>query len=189
MREEILRQIGWSVETKEMMAAELVDEIAEAAGLLITCLRDGKKVLACGNGGSAADSQHLAAELVGRFEKERAALPALALTTDTSIITALGNDYGFDTFMARQVEAHGQEGDVLVAISTSGNSPDVVAAAEKALELGMKVLFLGGGKGGALTDAADVAIVIPESNTARIQECHITVIHILCHLIEEELFA
>jgi D-sedoheptulose 7-phosphate isomerase len=158
-----------------------------AADALRTALRAGRKVLVCGNGGSAADSQHFAAELLGRFARERRAWPALALTTDTSALTAIGNDSGFDRVFARQVEAHGQPGDVLVAISTSGGSPNVLAAVETARARGLATIGLTGHDGGALGHAVDVHLNVPSQSTARTQEVHITVLHVLCDIVEHEL--
>ena len=158
-----------------------------AADALLAALRAGRKVLVCGNGGSAADSQHFAAELVGRFTRERRAFPALALTTDTSILTAIGNDYGFERVFARQVEAHGQAGDVLVAISTSGGSANVLAAVETARSRGLVTIGLTGRDGGALGRAVDVHLNVPSPSTARVQEVHITTLHVLCDLVEQEL--
>jgi len=160
-----------------------------AADALLTALGAGRKVLVCGNGGSAADAQHVAAELVGRFVRERRAFPALALTTDTSILTAIGNDYGFERVFARQVEAHGQAGDVLVAISTSGGSANVLAAVETARSRGLVTIGLTGRDGGALGRAVDVHLNVPSPSTARVQEVHITTLHVLCDLVEQELVA
>ncbi len=160
------------------------DAIARAADLVATALALGKKVLLFGNGGSAADAQHIAAEMVGRFVIERAPLPALALTVDTSAITAIGNDYGFDQIFARQVRALGQAGDVVIAISTSGRSPNVLAAIEAARERGMKVVGLTGAKGKDFASVCDACVVVPTTNTARIQEIHITVGHIVCEIVD-----
>lgn len=160
--------------------------ILEAAQRLAEAIRSGKKVLFCGNGGSAADAQHLAAEFVGRFQLERRALPALALHTDTSTLTSVANDYGFGEVYARQVEAHGREGDVLVAISTSGKSESILRAARKARELGIPVVAMTGSGGGALKDLADVWLAAPSDVTARIQECHILIGHFLCDWAERE---
>ena len=161
--------------------------ILEAAEAIASCLQSGKKVLFCGNGGSAADAQHLAAELVGRFQKERKALPALALHTDTSALTSIANDYGFDQVYARQIQAHGREGDVLVALSTSGNSISILRAAEEAGHAGVKVIAMTGQDGGQLKSLCDVWIGVPSSITARIQECHILIGHFLCEVAEETL--
>ena len=140
-----------------------------------------------GNGGSAADSQHIAAELVGRFKKERRAIPAIALTVDTSSLTALGNDYGFDSIFERQVEAHARENDAVVGISTSGNSENVVRALKKANEIGAETIGLVGNNGGKIKEVANLSIIVPSNDTARIQEVHITIGHIICELIEEDL--
>jgi D-sedoheptulose 7-phosphate isomerase len=161
--------------------------LLSAADALWTALRAGRKVLICGNGGSAADSQHLAAELVGRFSRERRGLPAVALTTDTSVLTAIGNDFGFDRVFARQVEAHGQPGDVLIGISTSGGSLDVMAAVEAARERGLVTIGLTGRDGGGLGRAVDVHVNVPSQSTARAQEVHATILHVLCDLVEQEL--
>jgi D-sedoheptulose 7-phosphate isomerase len=161
--------------------------ISAAADALRQALHAGRKVLVCGNGGSAADAQHVAAELVGRFTRERRAWPALALTTDTSALTAIGNDYGFDRVFARQVEAHGQPGDVLIGISTSGGSPNVLAAVETAQARGLVTIGLTGRDGGALGRAVDVHLNVPSRSAARTQEVHITLLHVLCDLVEQEL--
>jgi D-sedoheptulose 7-phosphate isomerase len=161
--------------------------ISAAADALRQALRDGRTVLVCGNGGSAADAQHFAAELVGRFTRERRAWPALALTTDTSALTAIGNDYGFDRVFARQVEAHGRPGDVLVGISTSGGSTNVLAAVETAKARGLVTIGLTGRDGGAVGRAVDVHLNVPSPSTARTQEVHITLLHVLCDLVEREL--
>jgi len=161
--------------------------ISAAADALRRALGDGRTVLVCGNGGSAADAQHFAAELVGRFTRERRAWPALALTTDSSALTAIGNDYGFDRVFARQVEAHGRPGDVLIGISTSGGSPNVLAAVETARARGLVTIGLTGRDGGALGPAVDVHLNVPSPSTARTQEVHITLLHVLCDLVEQEL--
>jgi D-sedoheptulose 7-phosphate isomerase len=161
--------------------------ISAAADALRQALRDGRTVLICGNGGSAADAQHFAAELVGRFTRERRAWPALALTTDSSALTAIGNDCGFDRVFARQVEAHGHPGDVLIGISTSGGSPNVLAAVETAKARGLVAIGLTGRDGGALGRAVDVHLNVPSPSTARTQEVHITLLHVLCDLVEREL--
>lgn len=179
-----------SSETKTKMIDACLESILEAEKMLTGAYRAGKKVLLCGNGGSAADCQHIAAELMIRLSHnvKRPALPAVALTTDTSNLTAGGNDIGFENVFARLVEGLGSEGDVLLAISTSGNSPNIIKAAEMAHSKGMKILAFLGGSGGRLKDMADLALVIPSSNTQRIQEGHITAAHIICELVETELF-
>lgn len=166
---------------------DLAPSVAQAAALVTEALAGGGKVLLCGNGGSAADAQHIAGELVGRFLKERRPLPALALHTNTSVLTALGNDYGFEEVFARQVAALGRPGDVLVVISTSGNSPNVLRAAEVAKERGMKVIGLTGAGGGKLKQLCDLCLCVPSASTPRIQEMHILIGHIICQLVEEAL--
>ena len=172
-----------SIATKQKSAEVLPSKIIEAINLMYSALMSGKKILACGNGGSAADAQHFAAELVGRFERERRELPAIALTTDSSILTAIGNDYSYDVIFSKQVNALGQAGDVLLGISTSGNSGNVIAAIESSHTKGMKVIaFTGkdGGKIGGLLKDGDVHLCVPVDRTARIQETHLLLLHCLC---------
>lgn len=169
---------------RQAVLERCADDVARAASLVTDAIQAGKKLLVFGNGGSAADAQHIAAEMVGRFVVERAPLPAIALTVDTSAITAIGNDYGFDQIFARQVRALGQEGDVVVAITTSGRSPNVVAAVEAARERGMKVVGLTGAKGVDFARLCDACVVVPSTNTARIQELHITVGHVICEVVD-----
>jgi len=159
-------------------------KIERGGEIIFKTLAGGNKILICGNGGSAADAQHIAAELVGRYETERKALPAIALTTDTSALTALTNDYSFERVFSRQIEALGKEGDLLIAISTSGNSPNVLAAVMTARRIGCKTLGMTGATGKKLASLCDFALVIPSENTARIQEGHITVAHIWCEMID-----
>jgi D-sedoheptulose 7-phosphate isomerase len=173
--------------TRDTLAAS-GEAIAVAARLLVEAFRGGYKLLAFGNGGSAADAQHFASELAGRFDSERPALPAMALATNGSDLTAIGNDYGFDRVFARLVQAHGRLGDVAVAISTSGNSQNVIAGAVEARKRGMSTVALTGKGGGELVSLVDVAVIVPSDVTARIQESHIAVCHVLCELIESELF-
>jgi D-sedoheptulose 7-phosphate isomerase len=180
-----------SIEVKTRAAETLAPAIAAAAGMLAECLRAGGKVLCCGNGGSAADSQHFASELVNRFEMERPGLAAVALTTDTSTLTSIANDYAYAEVFAKQVRALGAKGDVLLAISTSGNSENVNRAVTAAHERGMRVLALSGRDGGAmgrLLSAGDVEVRVPAQSTARIQETHLLAIHCLCDLLDRALF-
>lgn len=178
-----------SAKAKDVFLAECAADLERAIDLIAAALRDGQKLLLFGNGGSAADAQHIAAELVGRFMRERRPLPAIALTTDTSALTAISNDYGFDDVFARQVRALGARGDVAVAISTSGRSPNVLRAVEAARAAGLKVVALTGGDGGALAAAADVTLRVSASTlSARIQETHILVGHVICELVDQRLF-
>jgi len=188
VRKEIEKQFLESAAVKKRMAEEMTLSLVQAVEMLVSAYQAGKKVLVMGNGGSAADAQHLAGELVGRFQKERKALPCLALTTDSSIITAVGNDYSYETIFARQVEAWANCGDVVIALSTSGNSANVLAAVKLAKESGARVLGLTGKNGGKLLAEADLCLLVPSDSTPRIQEGHITIIHILCDLLEERLF-
>lgn len=180
-----------SIEAKEIALKLLPEDIVDAAILMINCLQVGNKIIVCGNGGSAADAQHFAAELVNRFLLERQPLPAIALTTDTSVITAIANDYSYEQVFAKQVQALGNSGDVLLAISTSGNSENVVAAVKEAKVQGLKVVGLIGKTGGKISeilDNSDVEIRVVEESTPRIQEVHVLIIHCLCELIEQQLF-
>ena len=188
MREVVIRELEESANIKRIMAQNLADVIADAARIILNVYRAGGKVLLIGNGGSAADAQHIAAELVGRFKLERVGLPAIALTTNTSSLTALANDYGYDTVFSRQLEALASDKDVLIAITTSGTSTNILKAVEMARSKGLVVIALTGENGGKLKDMADSTIVVPSNDTARIQEAHITLGHIICHLVEKELF-
>ena len=179
-----------SVELGRVAATQLAGPIAQAVEMLTSAFDGDRKVLICGNGGSAADSQHMAAELVGRFERERPELAAIALSTDTSALTAVANDYGFEQVFARQVRALGREGDVLVAISTSGESANVLAAVHAAHERGLAVVALtgrGGGSVGAALQRPDIHLCVPHDRTARIQELHQLIIHCLCDGIDASL--
>lgn len=167
--------------------ADMADSIASVAGVCVEALRNGHKILFCGNGGSAADAQHLAAELVGRYKLERPAMNAVALTVDTSILTAVGNDYGYDDVFRRQVEGLGFAGDVLVGLSTSGNSANVVRAMEQARKMGMATVALTGCKGGAMAAVADYALCVPSEMTNHIQEMHIACGHLVCELVERSI--
>ncbi|MGB7070957.1 MAG: D-sedoheptulose 7-phosphate isomerase, partial [Pyrinomonadaceae bacterium] len=168
----------------EALKADLLPRIEHCADLIFQTFERGGKVLICGNGGSAADAQHIAAEFVGRFEAERRALPSIALTTDTSALTALANDYDFERIFSRQVEALAREGDCLIAISTSGNSPNVISAAMKARQMRCQVIGMTGAGGKKLASICDAAILVPSGRTARIQEAHITIGHIWCEMID-----
>ncbi len=185
--ERIRQMLNESADLKRRMADEQADKILEAARMVSASLAGGGKLLLMGNGGSAADAQHIAAELIGRFKRERKAIPALALTVDTSALTALANDYGFETVFSRQVEALAQPGDVVIGISTSGNSENVARGLKVAAERGAQTIALLGNDGGKIKNLAGLAIVVPSNDTARIQETHIAVGHIICELIEQEL--
>lgn len=187
--EQIRTYLGDSAHVLTLVADACGAAIEDAAGVLVEAFRGEGKLLLCGNGGSAADCQHMAAELVSRFSPriERRALPAIALTTDTSFLTAFANDCGYEGVFARQVEAHGRRGDVLLAISTSGNSPNVIAAARIARQLGIAVIALTGARG-ALQSHADVLIAIPSADTQHIQQAHLAVEHLLCGLVENAMF-
>ena len=171
---------------QKLMDSDLPEKLETCAKYVEKALADGHKVLFCGNGGSAADSQHLAAEFVGRFQKERKGLPAIALTVDTSILTAVANDYGYDTVFARQVQALGEPGDVLVGISTSGNSKNVLLAVEEAKAKGITCIGLTAEGGGKMAAACDICLAVPAKVTARAQEMHILMGHILCELVDHE---
>jgi D-sedoheptulose 7-phosphate isomerase len=177
-----------SARVKRALAAESADAIAQGAAMLADCFRDGGKALLFGNGGSAADAQHIAAEWCGRLSRERIALPAIALTANTSDITALGNDYGFDRIFARLIEAHGRPGDVAIAISTSGNSPNVLCAVDEARARGLRTLAWTGRGGGKLAGRVELALVVPSNDTQRIQESHIAIGHALAELVDDALF-
>tara|TARA_B100001765_G_C19439319_1_gene309266 strand:+ start:50 stop:610 length:561 start_codon:yes stop_codon:yes gene_type:complete len=184
--ERVKNLLNISADLKKTVAETLSSEILDAAQKIQGRLEAGGKLLLMGNGGSAGDAQHIAAELVGRFKKERKAIPALALTVDTSSLTALGNDYGFDTIFERQVEALANKNDTVIGISTSGNSENVVRAINKANSIGAFTIGLLGNDGGKLKDAVNLPIIIPSNDTARIQEVHITIGHIICEIIEED---
>jgi D-sedoheptulose 7-phosphate isomerase len=179
-----------SIQTKTQALEAIADDVARASQTLVRCLLEDHKVLACGNGGSAADAQHFASEMLNRFERERPGLPALALTTDSSTLTSIANDYHFAEIFAKQVRALGQAGDVLLAISTSGNSDNVRHAVEAAHERDMRVIGLTGRDGGSMApilETQDVEIRVPAESTARIQEVHLLVIHCLCDLVDRQL--
>ncbi len=180
-----------SIDTKKKALFELPENILEASQLFVQCLLDGKKILVCGNGGSAADSQHFASELINRFEIERPSLPAIALTTDTSTITSIANDYSYSEIFAKQIRALGLAGDVLLLITTSGNSESILKAYEVAKNRDLAIIALTGKDGGklaALLSSPDIEIRVGGSSTARIQETHLLIIHCLCDLIDKQLF-
>ncbi|WP_345979968.1 D-sedoheptulose 7-phosphate isomerase [Sulfurimonas sp. HSL3-2] len=191
MKEYIKNQIRSSYETKQKIYENeaLIDIIEKVASKCVEIYKNGKKTIIAGNGGSAADAQHIAAELVGRYGFDRPSLPSLALTTDTSNLTAIGNDYGYDKVFSRQLEGMGQEGDIFIGISTSGNSVNIINAFESAKEKGIMTVALTGRDGGKMAQMADIAIVVPSNDTPRIQESHILIGHILCDIIEKEIFS
>lgn len=179
------RSLAQHIETFNSLVRDCGEQIDDCAGIIVDTIKRGGKILLCGNGGSAADAQHIAAEFVGRYETERRALPAISLTTDTSALTAIANDYDFERVFARQVEALAAEGDCLIAISTSGNSPNVIAAVMAARQKGCKVIGMTGAKGKKLASLCDACLLVPSERTARIQEAHITVAHIWCEIVDE----
>jgi D-sedoheptulose 7-phosphate isomerase len=181
----ILKEIEEHKRVAEEVLIQLPRQIERAGELIIETLRNGGKILLCGNGGSAADAQHIAAELTGRFFRERQGLPAVALTTDSSVLTAIGNDYGYERIFERQVEALAKKGDLLIGISTSGNSINVLRALERAREMDCRTVGLSGRDGGAMVERCDLNIIVPSEVTARIQEMHILIGHILCEMVDE----
>ena len=189
MKEFAIKAFDDSAEIKRRFARDHADRIVQVAQLIGGAFQAGHKVLLFGNGGSSTDAAHIAAEFVGRYKRERAPLPAIALATDIAAITCIANDYGFEELFARQVRAHGQRGDVAIAISTSGNSPNVLKGVEAAKALGLTTIAWTGGTGGKLANMVDYAFVVPSTLTARIQESHITLGHVLCELIEDHVLA
>jgi len=189
-QERASRSIQASIAVKERLlgSAEVVSMVAQVSEILVDSFRQGNKLILFGNGGSAADAQHIAAEFVGRFAFDRPALPALALSVNTSCVTAIGNDYGFDVVFSRQIEAIGRPGDVAIGISTSGNSPNVLRGLSVAKELGLHTVALAGCTGGKLKGAVDHCICVPSNETPRIQECHLLVGHIIAELVEQTIF-
>jgi len=188
--ERIRGLIQASITTKQTLVqdAALVATMAEVSRIIVEALRQGNKILLCGNGGSAADAQHIAAEFVGRFAFDRPALPALALSVNTSCVTAIGNDYGFDVVFSRQIEALGQKGDVAIGISTSGNSANVLNAMSTSRKLGLRTVALTGCSGGKLKNEVEFSLCAPSNDTPRIQECHILIGHIISELVEHTIF-
>lgn len=187
----VKEQIQASVDVKAAMLQDetLLKQIEEAAQIVTKAYRNGKKTLLAGNGGSAADAQHIAGEFVSRFYFDRPGIPSIALTTDTSVITAIGNDYGYEKLFERQVQALGVEGDIFIGISTSGNSPNVVKALQVCKEKGIFAIGLTGASGGKMADLCDLCIKVPSPETPRIQESHILIGHIICCIVEEQIFA
>jgi len=189
MKNQIIQNFEDHQATIELVKLQCLEQIQQVAGLMTECLKSGGKILFCGNGGSAADSQHLAAELIGRFKQDRPALPAIALSTDSSILTCVGNDYSFDEIFSRQVSALINSKDLLIGISTSGNSKNIINAVEQAKLRQATTIGLLGNEGGALSQVCDYSIIIPSTDTARIQESHILIGHIVCEILETEIFA
>ena len=187
--ENLANYINESIEVKQAFKDNNIEELQKIIDLTANSLENGKKILVAGNGGSAADAQHFAAELVGRYKKERTALPAIALTTDSSNLTAIGNDYGYDAIFKRQVEALAQVEDILFVISTSGNSSNLLETIDIARNKGVKIVGLLGKDGGKLKQMCDYSIVVPSNNTPRIQENHIFTIHCICEEVENSLFS
>jgi D-sedoheptulose 7-phosphate isomerase len=187
MRERIKEILLENIQVKEELMRTHISKIKDIVDLMIEALSKNGKVILFGNGGSASDSQHIAAEFVGRFKKDRTAMAAIALTTNTSILTALANDYGYEVVFARQIEALGKKNDIAVGISTSGKAKNVMLAIKQAKKMGIKTIALTGGDGGELAKLADVSLMVPSTVTARIQEAHITIGHIICELIEQTL--
>ncbi len=181
-------QASIAVKQRLLDSTEVVSTIAKVSGIIVGALDQGHKLLLLGNGGSAADAQHIAAEFVGRFAFDRPALPALALSVNTSCVTAIGNDYGFDRVFSRQIEAFGGPGDVVMGISTSGNSPNVLCAVSAAQKMGLHTIGLTSQTGGKLKNAVDDCICVPSEETPRIQECHILIGHIIAELVEQAIF-
>jgi D-sedoheptulose 7-phosphate isomerase len=190
MIDAIKSQIQASITTKQdiLSSPELLDQIQQAVLIVIRALNDGKKILLGGNGGSAADAQHISAEFVARFYFDRPGIPAIALTTDTSAMTAFGNDYGFEHLFARQLQALGNDGDIFIGISTSGNSPNVLLGLDQCKEKGIFSIGLTGQHGGKMAEKCDLCICVPSIDTPRIQEAHILIGHILCCIVEEKIF-
>jgi D-sedoheptulose 7-phosphate isomerase len=184
MKSDILEELNEHKLLIDKVIENNLESIENSAKEIIKSLKNGGKVLLCGNGGSAADAQHISAELTGRYKTERLPLPAIALTTDTSAITAIGNDYGYDTVFSRQTEALAKSDDILIGISTSGNSQNVINAFEVAKKIGCKTISLVGKDGGKMSQTSDISIIIPSDNTPRIQEMHITIGHIICQQID-----
>jgi len=187
MQKNIKLIIEESSKTQKLCEA-LAPQIEQAANLIADAFKNNNKILIAGNGGSASQATHIAAEFTGRYKIKRKGMPAISLASDLSAITAISNDYGFDSVFERQVEALGNEGDILITLSTSGNSPNIIKAVEKAKKSGIGVITLLGKDGGKLKNKSDVEIIIPSNNTPRIQEAHLMILHIICELVEKKLF-
>lgn len=190
MQEEIVRQICENIEikTKILKDTSFLSNIQKTVDMIVRAYNSNNKVILCGNGGSASDAEHIEGELVGRFKMERKALPAIAITANSSTVTAIGNDYGYDKIFERQLEAHGNKGDVLLAFSTSGNSHNIMYTLEKAKNMGLKTVAFLGKDGGNCKKYADISLIVPSNDTPRIQEAHIMIGHIICGLVENNLF-
>lgn len=187
VKQTIKDEFSSHLETINKVIETMEESLVQASQLAVETLKNGNKILLCGNGGSAADAQHIAAELTGRYKTERRGLPGIALTTDTSALTAIGNDYGYDRVFDRQVEALANKGDLIIGISTSGNSKNIVSALKLGRELGCKTLGFSGRDGGAMNEVCDINLIVPSNNTPRIQEMHILFGHTICQIIDNEL--
>jgi len=188
MREKILKSFKDSISVKQKFVEEYMETIIDVSRLIADTMNNGSKLLLFGNGGSACDASHIAAEFINRFQRERPAFPAIALNTDMAVITSIANDYDYSTIFERQLKALAQEGDVVIAISTSGTSPNVIKAVETATRKGLKVVALTGAKGDKLASISDYVFAVPSNDTPRVQETHITLGHVLCQMVEEILF-
>jgi D-sedoheptulose 7-phosphate isomerase len=187
MHDRVIKAFDESAEVQRRFVRDYAEQIILMAQLIARALRQGRKLLLFGNGGSATDASHLAAEFVGRYQRDRVPLPAIALATDMAALTCIGNDYGYDEIFSRQIRAHGQHGDIAIAISTSGNSPNVLKGVETAKAMSLTTIGWTGHAGGKLAGLVDYAFIVPSTVTARIQETHLTLGHVLCELIEDEL--
>ncbi len=185
MKKVIFNEFQSHLETIVKVIEHLQDDLETASVLVVDTLKNGGKIILCGNGGSAADAQHIAAEFTGRYKTERRGLPGIALTTDTSALTAIGNDYGYDRVFDRQLEAIGNKGDLLIGISTSGNSKNIISALKLAQEMGCKTIGFTGRDGGSMNDVCDINLIVPSDNTPRIQEMHILFGHTICQIVDD----
>src|SRR4030065_2731000 len=188
VNDKIIGLFGDSIRVKEQFISQYASLIREVSELIVSSFRNGNKLLLMGNGGSSSDASHIAGEFVNRFQKDRPPLPAIALNTDMAVITSIGNDYGFNLVFSRQVETLAKEGDIVIAIRTSGNSPNIIAAVETAKKMGNITIGLTGGSGGKLASLVDHAFIVPSEATPRIQEVHITLGHVICQVVEEAMF-